>query len=400
MSKIPRIMVATKRKRNKETVILRDELPALQKGEVRFSVDKFGLSTNNVFYAQMGEAPFLKFFHVYPLKGHKDLVNVPAWGLGTIIESENPEFNVGERYRGFFHMTNVVQMKAKRSSDGLVAIGGNRDKLNKAYNRFVKVSDGPTSPFTGVGSKPDLAMVAAPGALSGFVIYELLRMKNYYGGNSVVLTSASSKFSLATAVCLQEARENGSVKKVIGYTSAANAEFVQSTGLFDDVLTYDQSLPANNEFQFVMIDVAGDAAIFQRNKKQLKKALAVGGTHSNAKASTFTSFGPSGLVKMLSGMMAPKSVATWVDSKLDPKLEMFFAPSVMATLMDEFGKDEFEKMGDAALNKFVNAAIDNDWITVVRGDEPKAIQESYDRVFRGKLPPSEAVILSLASVVI
>ena len=397
MSKTSRIMVATKRKRKKETVVLRDELPALQKGEVRIAVDKFGLSTNNVFYAQMGEAPLLKFFHVYPLEKHKDLVNVPAWGLGTIIESENPEFNVGERYRGFFHMTNVVQMKAKRSSDGLVAIGGSRDKLNKAYNRFVRVSDGPTSPFTGGGSKPDLAMIAAPGALSGFVIYELLRMKNYYGGNSVVLTSASSKLSLATAVCLQEARANGTIKKVIGYTSAANAEFVQSTGLFDGVLTYDQSLSSNKELQFVMIDVAGDAAIFQRNKKHLKKALAVGGTHSNAKASTFAAFGPSGLAKMVSGMMAPKSIACWVDSKLNPKLEMFFAPSVMAVLMDKFGKEEFEKMGDAALNKFVIAAIDNGWISVVRGDEPEAIQASYDRVFRGKLPPSEAVILSLAN---
>lgn len=399
MSKTPRIMVATKRKRNKETVILRDELPALKKGEVRFTVDKFGLSTNNLFYAQMGEAPFLKFFHVYPLEDHRDLVNVPAWGLGTIVASENPEFNVGERYRGFFHMTNVVQMKAKRSSDGLVAIGGNRDKLNKAYNRFVRVSDGPTSPFTGVGSKPDLAMVAAPGVLSGFIIYELLKMKNYYGGNSVVLTSASSKLSLATAVCLQEARVNGSVKSVIGYTSVANAEFVQSTGLFDDVLTYDQTLPSNEGFQFVMIDVAGDAAIFQRNKKQLKKALAVGGTHSSAKASTFTAFGPLGLAKMLSGIVAPKSVANWIDGKLNPKLELFFTPSVMATLVEKFGKKEFERMGDIALNKFVVTAIDSGWITVVRGDEPEAIQESYERIFRGQLPPSEAVILSLANAI-
>jgi hypothetical protein len=146
-----------------------------------------------------------------------------------------------------------------------------------------------------------------------------------------------------------------------------------------------------------MINVAGDAAIFQRNKKHLKKVLAVGGTHSNAKASTFAAFGPSGLAKMVSGMMAPKSIARWVDSKLNPKLEMFFAPSVMTELMDKFGKEEFDKMGDAALNEFVVAAIDNGWITVVRGDEPEAIQASYDRVFRGKLPPSEAVILSLAN---
>ena len=57
-----RVMIASRREDLKETVVLRDELAPVQAGEIRLRVDKVGLSANNLFYAQMGDAPFLKFF--------------------------------------------------------------------------------------------------------------------------------------------------------------------------------------------------------------------------------------------------------------------------------------------------------------------------------------------------
>lgn len=198
-----RTMVATVRKNKRETIILHDELPPLQPDEIRMRVDRVGLSANNMFYAQMGEAPFLKFFHVYPIEGHEALANMPAWGSATVIESENPQFKVGEQFRGFLHLTNVVQMKAERTEDGFRAYGGNRDKLNSAYNLFTSVADNADSAFHGDGAQADLAMVSAPGALSGFMLCELMRSKNFYGGDAVVLTSASSKLSMATAFLLR-----------------------------------------------------------------------------------------------------------------------------------------------------------------------------------------------------
>lgn len=393
---IDRVMIATKRKRKTETVVLNDQLPPLQNGEIRISVDKAGLSTNNMFYAQMGDAPMLKFFAVYPINDQKELANVPAWGLGTVIESANPDFAVGERYRGFLHMSNVVQMKAKKNKDGFVAYGNGREKLVKAYNVFQKINETPDSPFTGDSDKADLAMASAPGALSGYVIYELLRMKNFYGGNSVVLTSASSKLSLATAVFLQKEKQQGKIDKVIAYTGSGNVEFIQSTGLFDLVLTYDQKLPEDKSLKHVMIDVAGDATIFKKNKKQIVKALAVGGTHSSARSSTFTAFGPSGIVKMVTGMAAPKAVANWFDDHLNPKLEMFFAPSVMTELTNRLGKQQFDKQCEDALGQFVDAAIDNKWINVNRCEDTNSIRTAYKRIFRGEVPPSESIIFSLA----
>jgi hypothetical protein len=392
-----RIMIATLRDDIKKTVILRDELPALEPDEIRLSIDKVGLTANNLFYAQMGEAPFLKFFAVYPLEEkHKHLAILPAWGVATIIESKNSDFAVGEKYRGFLHMSNVAQMKARRTAAGFNAYGGKRDKLNQAYNGFIQLKESGSSPIRGSGIKSDLAMTSSPGALSGFIMYELLKMHDFYGGRSVVFTSASSKLSLATALELRKERESGSIEGLIGYTSASNADFVKSTGLYDTVLTYDQSIPPEAGAGHILVDVAGDATIYKRDKERFVKAFAVGGTHAKAKASTFTAFGLPGFLKMFIDMMGPQPIKNWASRNLNPQLEMFFAPTVIKELLDRWGQDEMDRKSDAALQGFVDSAVDRGWITVDRSENTDSIQAAYEKIVRGQVPPSEAIILSLA----
>ncbi len=393
---VKRVMVSTLRKSKAQTVVLYDELPPLERDEIRMKVDKVGLSANNMFYAQMGDAPFLKFFSVYPVRGRQDLANVPVWGSATVVASANPDFEIGEQYRGFLHITNVVQMKARRTPEGFAVYGGERDKLNKAYNGFIRVKDSKASPFHGTGDKADLATVAGPGALSGFLLGELLRMNAFYGGNGIVLTSASSKLSLATAFLLKGERAAGTIQRVIGYSSPKNADFVRSTGLFDDVLTYDQDLPSDTSLRPVFIDVAGDATIYRRIHKRLAKGLVVGATHAAAKSSTFTAFGPSSLLKLVGSMIAPPGIGRWLDRNLHPPLEMFFAPTVMADLAALWGRRQLDEKSDAAVAAFVDAAVDNHWITVVRAETATAIQSEYRRIVEGTVPPSEAVLLSLA----
>ena len=161
-SSASRIMIASRRKDLEETVVLRDEIAPLEADEIRMRVDKVGLSANNLFYAQMGEAPFLKFFAVYPLgEEYKELAIVPAWGVATVVESANPEIAVGQQFRGFLHMTNVVQMKARPTPEGFQAFGGDRDKINQAYNGFLTVDPEGKSPIRGDGEKSDLAMTSA-----------------------------------------------------------------------------------------------------------------------------------------------------------------------------------------------------------------------------------------------
>lgn len=391
-----RIMIATVRGAIENTEVLQDELPPLEPDEIRLRVDKVGLSANNLFYLQMGDAPFLKFFAVYPLDdAHSHLANMPAWGVGTVIASENSDFETGEQFTGFLHMTNVVQMKAKRTDNGFTAYGGKRDKLNPAYNGFTHLRDSRSSPLKGEGAKSDLAMTASPGALSGFILYELLQMKHFYQGNSVVLTSASSKLSLATALLLQPARESGKICKVIGYTSGKNRDFVAATGLYDDVLTFDQDLPGDGGLKHALVDVAGDASVYKRNRKKIIKALAVGGTHADADASIFTAFRPSGFLKMFIDMVGPDAAKRWASRRLNPGLEMFFAPAVINALIDRWGQEEMDRKSDLALQQFVDAAIDAGWMSVSRCEDIDAIQSAYRRIIAGEIPPSEAVIVSL-----
>ncbi len=394
----PRIMIASVRDDIKETVVLRDELPPLEQSEIRLRVDKIGLSANNLFYAQMGEAPFLKFFAVYPLgDSNKHLANVPAWGVATVTESRNPEFSAGDRFRGFLHMTNVVQMKARRTPEGFTAYGGDRDKINPAYNGFLTVDPDGHSPIRGSGQKADLAMASAPGAGSGFIMAELLRMNDFYGANSVVLSSASSKLSLATALLLRKERDEGRLEKIVGYTAETNADFVRSTELYDDVVTYDAGLPGDEHLRHLLVDVAGDAQIYKRSQAKFVKAFAVGGTHSDAESSVFTAFGPSGFLKMIAEMMGPAFIKKWAARNLRPKLEMFFAPSVIQDLLARWGREEMDARSDAALTAFVDAAVDGGWIKVSRSETPEAAQAAYRRIVEGRVPPSEAVILALAA---
>lgn len=395
---IARTMIASRRDAIVETQILRDELPALQADEIRLRVDKVGLSANNLFYAQMGEAPFLKFFSVYPLPGqYDDLAILPTWGVATIIESANPAFSVGEQYRGFLHITDVVQMKARRNATGFAAYGDQRDKINPAYNEFKRIDDAPGNPLRGTGEIADFALVASPGAVSGFILSELLKRNDFYEAPVVVLTSASSKLSLATAVQLRASIDSGHLEHVIGYTSQANRAFVEQTGVFDSVLTMDQALPDRGEAQYVFIDVAGDAQVFKQNKSVIKKALAVGGTHSDAKASTFTAFGPSGFLKMFIDMVAPAAIKRWGERSLSPKLEMFFAPTVVQQLVSAWGQEAFDSKADAALAQFARKAVEEKWIEVRRSENEPAIQAAYQHVMSGEVAPATAVILSLAN---
>eukprot|EP00511_Aplanochytrium_stocchinoi_P007654 CAMPEP_0204844266 /NCGR_PEP_ID=MMETSP1347-20130617/94_1 /ASSEMBLY_ACC=CAM_ASM_000690 /TAXON_ID=215587 /ORGANISM="Aplanochytrium stocchinoi, Strain GSBS06" /LENGTH=398 /DNA_ID=CAMNT_0051983577 /DNA_START=37 /DNA_END=1233 /DNA_ORIENTATION=- len=394
-----RVMLVSLRASPEETQVIRDELPPLEPEEIRLKVDKVGVSANNRFYAQAGDQPFLKFYSVYPLslKEHDIFANVPAWGSGTVVESRNDSFKVGEQFWGFYHMTNYVQMKARRNDDGFKAYGGLRDKINQAYNNFSEIVE--SSPLHGEGEPSDFATAAFPGAMSGFLLTQLLLEKDFYGGDGLILTSASSKFSVATAFLVQDQRKDGRLRHVIGFTSAKNKDFVQETGLYDLVLSYEDNLPEDKGNNNCFIDVAGNIAIYKKNKDQLCKGLVIGQTQPGTKASA-SSLGASAVLKIVSGMLAPKSIAKFLDARLNPKLEMFFAPTVITMLRDKWGREKMTYIGNRDMCSFVDAVVKNGWIKVNRADESlEEVQTAFKRVFIGdEILPCETVVLSLSNL--
>lgn len=392
MSSERRVTIATRRDRKSETCVLDDTLPALREGEVRLRVDKVGLSANNVFYAQMAEAPLLKFASAYPVAGRPELMHVPAWGIGTVTASANPDVAVGRRFRGFLHLASAVQLGVRATADGFVASDPHRRGLVRAYNTFFEVPDVGSS-LSGEGERADLALSSAPSALSGYILAELLQQKQLYGADAVALTSASSKIALSAALCLAPSRAVGT--RVIGYTSASNASFVRATGLYDDVVLYDQPLPGPLSRQHVLVDVAGDVSAFRLNRDRIAKALAVGGTQGSTRTSTFAAFRPSGLLKLAAALSGSARLEAWAESSLHPQLEMFFAPSVMADLIRRHGKVEFDRRCDAALGAFADHMVAGGHIRVLRCESPAAVQVAYRRIFEGSVPPTEALLVAL-----
>jgi hypothetical protein len=98
-----------------------------------------------------------------------------------------------------------------------------------------------------------------------------------------MLSSASSKTAFGLAHLLHTLRKD---IRVIGLTSAANADFVTSLGCYDEVVTYDRvtSLPSNSPVAFV--DMAGNselhATLHRHFGDQMKYSGRIGLTHRSS----------------------------------------------------------------------------------------------------------------------
>src|SRR5262249_13763572 len=142
--------------------------------------------------------------------------------------------------------------------------------------------------------------------------------REYAGARTVLISSASSKTSIALAWQVSRAGR----AKAVGLTSARNLDFVKGLGFYDEVRTYDEidSLPASAA---AFVDMAGSAdvvrAIHTHYGPQLKVSCTVGATHwSDANL---------GGVSNLPG----------------PKPEFFFAPAQIQKRVKDWGADGFQQ---------------------------------------------------------
>ena len=107
------------------------------------------------------------------------------------------------------------------------------------------------------GKQGDYQALLRPLFMLSFLVDDFLAENEFFGANSVMLSSASSKTAYGLAHLLH-ARRDGI--KVIGLTSAPNVAFVESLGCYDEVVTYDAvtSMPADSPVAYV--DMAGNSA--------------------------------------------------------------------------------------------------------------------------------------------
>ena len=260
-----------------------DEAPVpLDDGQVRLAVDVFGLSANNISYALAGD--FLGYWSHFPVSD--SLGCIPVWGFADVVESRHDDIAVGERVFGYLPMASetVVQPAAVDDLAFHDAIA-HRSALHPWYTRMYRCA---ADPVYDAGAE---GMIATLWAL--FMTGWALAAELSATARTVVVSSASSKTSLSMAWAMQQLDAE---VDVVGLTSAGNVGFVEASGVYDTILTYDDLSLADVTGPAAYVDIAGNASVKQAVHDalgdRLTDSVLVGGTHKGAGAASGELSGP------------------------------------------------------------------------------------------------------------
>jgi hypothetical protein len=233
-----------------EARLVTEEAPELQPGQTRFSVERFGLSANNVTYGALGDR--LGYWRFFPAS-EDGWGRIPAWGYAR---------NDDLRLFGYVPMASHVVLTL---DDKLMETSAHRAELPKAYNAYLNDPDG-----------GDAELLLRPLFILSFLLDDALGDP----GSPVIVSSASSKSALGFA---RLQAERGTT--LIGLTSPRNREFVERLDVYETVATYDDPPSGDGA---LLVDIAGSRRI------DAQKTILVGATHhedlaGSAEGATFFS---------------------------------------------------------------------------------------------------------------
>ncbi len=335
-----------------------EEAPEPAPGEAIARVDLVAVTANNVTYA-VHHGPPLHYGAFFPASGPEWLV-VPLWGFATITASRAGGVAEGERVYGYWPSASHLRLLPRaRAGGGFSDMAAHRQPMAAVYNAYVpagSVAPSPADeaaaalfrPLFGTGFALDAALAGNP--------EEAARAEH------LLFTSASSKTALGAAWCLKQRGTH----RVIGLTSARNRAFVARTGLYDEVLAYDEVEALPPERPVVLVDFAGNGATMQRLHRHLRALAAshiVGDTHWQAPAAAD-----------LPG----------------PKPSFFFAPATMAELSARMGPAGFQSALSTRMARFLADA--RNWLTVVDHDGPDGFAAAFDPLVTGRADPATASV--------
>ena len=234
----------------------------LDDGQIRLRVDRFAVTANNVSYAGAGD--MLGYWDFFPASDPTTWGRVPAVGYAEIVESRNPDLPVGGRYHGWFPMAETVTFTATATRDGFRDDGDHRHAHAPIYRSFSRTDADPFHDDAPDGE--DRHALLRVLLLTGFLADEFFADSGgatadgappFFGAEQVIVLSASSK----TAIGFSRRAAQRDGLAVVGLTSSANADFVRSLGIYDNVVTYDQIDDAEHGVPLVdsvVIDMAGN----------------------------------------------------------------------------------------------------------------------------------------------
>lgn len=280
----------------------------LAPGEIILATETFGFSANNITYAALGHG--MGYWGFFPADEGYGII--PVWGFARVAASNHADIAVGEKVFGYLPMaSHLVARPHKVSEYGFSDGHPDRKSISPVYDNYLYCKKDP-----GYNAQREpWQLNFRPLFMTSFVLDEFVGQQ--VSQSSLILSSASSKTAFGTAFLLQANKANRQPYQVIGLTSEANKALVESLGCYDQVYTYDEieTLPKQSAW---LLDFAANGAVIEalqhHLQSHLNKVTLIGATDWEAK-------------------QKPNKKAL--------QAEIFFAPSLVKSLHQEWGQGVF-----------------------------------------------------------
>lgn len=328
-------------------------------GDAVLKPDLFSLTANNVTYAHFGAT--MRYWDFFPASDD-GWGRVPVWGYATVTASRADGLAEGTRLYGYLPMGDTLLVQpGKAGPRGFADVSAHRAGLAAAYNQYQAVAPGDPDTEARIA-------ILKPLHTTGFLLDDYLASAKGQGARRILASSASSKTALAMADSL--ARRGG--MEVVGLTSARSVPFVESTGLYAQVVAYEDIAALAPAGPAAYVDFAGagavTAAVHRALGDSLVLSLAVGGAHAGASR------------QVEGGLTGPRP-------------EFFFAPSHAGWLAGEMGARAFADQADAALTRFV--AGSTRWMQVHEAHGLDGAAEVWRDLIANRISPDTGAVARL-----
>lgn len=335
-------------------------------GSIELSVDRFGLTANNVTYGVMGKA--LAYWDFFPTS-EEGWGILPVWGFGTVTRSALPDVAVGERFYGYFPMSTHVVLEPKRiSTSGFLDGATHRRALSSVYNQYLRTTH---DALYRADTEREQA-VLRPLLATAYFLADFFAEHAFFGAEDILVSSASSKLAYATAGILRDHPQRDG-RRVVGLTSARNADFVRELGGFDDVVRYEDVPQLATDRRAVFLDIAGSddlrVAVHSRLGDALVHSSSIGAAHWDGLAQE----------RDLPG----------------PRPVFFFTPDWVERRTADWGAAGVQERLAVAWTTLLVGIAERPWLAFTEGTGPEAVAARYDDLVAGRTHPRDGHVLSL-----
>jgi hypothetical protein len=344
----------------RECRVAEADAPEPGPGEALLRVDTFGMTSNNVTYAVFGEA--MSYWDFFPAEDGWG--RLPTWGFAEVEASEAEGVEPGTRLYGYLpSSSHLVVTPADADETGFVDAAPHKAALPSAYHRYL--ASGADSFYR--ADTEAIQMLLRPLFFTSFLIDDQLDDEGLATRGPVIVSSASSKTSIAAAFLLAQ-RED---VELVGLTSARSTEFVEGLGIYDRTVSYDE-IDSLEQGPATYVDVSGDGevrqAVHSRFGDDLLYSMAVGATHW-------------------------EEMGAGEGELPGPTPSFFFAPDRVVKRSEDWGRAALETRVADAWHPFC-AWIDG-WLETIPDNGFDGVRGAWLDVLEGEVDPKGAHVISL-----